>query len=139
MLEEELFCRICGLDLVSFNLNGGDIRVHMETHRQEGYCLICSSKDCRCLSPFEAMQKFPLKSRPCASCVHFWQECYGGKSHSKLYIDKRGRLIMVQGCGLVEDYDILARSQNCDLYEDLHSYPDSFIDVQSYRKFQQTL
>jgi len=69
------------------------------------------------MTPEEAIEKFPiLKKLPCIKCAHFWQRLSDGRT-SKLYVYKK-KLVMVQACGLVPDYDILRRARNCNLYEE---------------------
>jgi hypothetical protein len=81
-------------------------------------CLICSQEPCTCMTPEEALQRYSwLRNYPCVSCVHFWQVCSGNR-RSRLYVDKRGRLMMIQACGLVPDYNIYVVGTNCDMFEE---------------------
>jgi len=110
--RDALFCPIC-----SAWMDADNIDTHLREHREEGYCLICWSKPCRCMTPQEAIEKFPiLKKLPCINCSHFWQVLTDGRT-SKLYV-YRGKLVMVQACGFVPDYNILERAKNCNLYEE---------------------
>lgn len=81
-------------------------------------CLVCSQETCTCMTPEGALQQYPwLRNYPCAKCAHFWQVCARNR-RSRLYVDKQGRLMMVQACGLCPDYNIFIRGLSCDMYEE---------------------
>jgi len=111
-----LDCPICGYKMCS-----DEIYKHLWKHRKEGYCLICYSKPCKCMTPRQALEMFPeLRELPCVKCFHFWQVMSDGRE-SKLYV-WNGKLVMVQACGLVPDYYIIESAKQCEMFEPLEKY-----------------
>jgi len=120
LIAKMMSCPVCGKDIRTV----GNIREHLRKHRKKGYCLVCGLRRCTCMSPEEAVKRYPkLKEMKCYRCYHFWQQCYRPERTSRLYV-KVGWLWMVQACGLVEDYPIFLREPKCDMFEEVRGDVD---------------
>lgn len=69
------------------------------------------------MSPKEALESTPwLKNSKCDECYNFWQK------GTFLYETPEGKLMIVQGCGCVPDYNLwVAQTREC-IFEPLSRY-----------------